>query len=79
MNPEDFQINEHYGAARIAAAFHDELQFKEYSYGKNLVGESFWMFKEEDEDKVVSFILIAANQKEYYYKCIYSDFQVPSC
>lgn len=41
--------------------------------GNGVIGETFLVLRSNEKDITVSFVLISASQKIYYYKCIYSD------
>jgi len=51
----------------------ESINIEDYEYGYENIGECFAVYKEIDENKVVSFVLTAASGKEYMWKCVYND------
>lgn len=41
--------------------------------GNGVVGESFIVLRNNKIDITISFMLIGASSKNYFYKCIYTD------
>ena len=48
------------------------------SYGPYLIGEKFMVYKHDEKDLTISFVLYSETAKDAYYKCIYSDLKLKS-
>ena len=44
-------------------------------HGTNIMGDNFIIVKDDRDDKVCSFVLVAATSKHYIYKCVYNDWE----
>jgi hypothetical protein len=65
-------LNQEYNFAQIES-FANENDYNLEELGNGVIGETFIVLRNNNSDITISFMLIGASSKKYFYKCIYND------
>jgi hypothetical protein len=64
--------NKNYTYSKVEE-FAEKNDFDLEELGNNQVGENFLILKSNSKDISISFVLTGSSNKDFIYKCIYSD------